>query len=155
MPALMRNAHWMPNTFAAAYRCFAPPRAAQRRDVNVSMRITRTGAPIAPAICRAVFVTDEPALTSVGSRQFSDHVVIGISTKPMPIWRVNCQIDTHQIHEVIEIILIITVPNSNVMVPANATGRAPKRSKALPPKNCAMHCPNAPGSITKPLTAAE
>lgn len=42
--------HWMPNTFAAAYIFFAPPIAAQRRDVNVSIRITNTGAPIAPAI---------------------------------------------------------------------------------------------------------
>ena len=48
--ALTRSAHWMPNTFAAAYIFFAPPIAAQRRDVNVSIRITSTGAPIAPAI---------------------------------------------------------------------------------------------------------
>ena len=50
MVALTRNAHWMPNTFAAAYMLFAPPIAAQRRAVNVSIRITSTGAPMAPAI---------------------------------------------------------------------------------------------------------
>ncbi len=52
----------------------------------------------------------------------------------MPIWRTNCQIDTHQIHEVMEIKLIMTVPKHKVIVPTNATGRAPKRSSTLPPK---------------------
>ena len=155
MVALTRNAHWMPNTFATAYMFFAPPIAAQRRAVNVSIRITSTGAPMAPAIWRTVFVTAEPSLTSSGSRQFSDHVVIGISTNPMPIWRTNCHIDTHQIHEVMEIRLIMMVPNSRVIEPISATGRAPRRSSALPPKNCAMHWPNAPGSITRPLIVAE
>ena len=77
---------------------------------------------MAPAIWRTVFVTAEPALTSSGSRQFSDHVVIGMSTNPMPIWRTNCQIDTHQIHEVMEIRLIMMVPNSRVIEPISATG---------------------------------
>ena len=78
----MRSAHWMPKTEAA--KAEAPSRSC--RAANVSIRITITGAPTAPAICRAVFVTDEPADTSSGpSRQFSDHVVIGISRKPMPI----------------------------------------------------------------------
>lgn len=48
-----------------------------------------TGEPIAPAICRTVFVTAEPAETSEGLRQLSDQVVTGIMTKPMPICRMN------------------------------------------------------------------
>ena len=35
---------------------------------------------MAPAIWRTVFVTAEPALTSSGSRQLSDHVVIGMNS---------------------------------------------------------------------------
>ena len=100
-------------------------------------------------------VTAEPADTSLGLRQFSDQVVIGISTNPMPICRTNCQIETHQIHESSEIKLIITVPKHSVIVPISATGRAPNRSSALPPKNCAIAWPSAPGNMIKPLIVAE
>ena len=54
-----------------------------------------------------------------------------------------------------EIKLIMTVPKHNVIVPIRATGRAPNLSSALPPKNCEMHCPRAPGNITRPLIVAE
>ena len=39
-------------------------------------------------------------------------------------------------------------------VPRRATGRAPKRSSRRPPKNWAMHCPKAPGSMISPLIVA-
>ena len=117
--------------------------------------MTSTGAPIAPAICRTVLVTADPADTSVGSRQLSDQVVMGMMMKPMPIWRTNCHIDTHQIHVLLSIRLIMMVPNSSTSVPLSATGLAPSRSSSLPPKNCEMHMPNAPGIMTSPLMVAE
>ena len=48
-------------------------------------------------------MTADPADTSVGSRQLSDQVVMGMMMKPMPIWRTNCHIDTHQIHVIDEL----------------------------------------------------
>ncbi len=113
-----------------------------------------TGDPIAPAICRTVLVTAEPADTSAGLRQLSDHVVTGIMTKPMPICRMNWQIEMYQIQVPMPIMLIIVVPRHSRMVPTMATGRAPNLSSARPPKNWAMAWAIAPGSMTRPLMVA-
>ena len=151
MIALMRSAHSMPMTFASMPECPAFIWAAAMEYI---VRIM-TGEPMAPAICRTVFVTAEPAETSAGLRQLSDHVVTGIMTKPMPICRMNWHIEMYQIHVPMPIRLIIVVPRHNRIVPAIATGRAPKRSSARPPKNWAIACAIAPGSMTRPLIVAE
>ena len=73
----------------------------------------------------------------------------------MPIWRVNWQIDTHQIHVSIDTKDMPIVPTVSTIEPHNATGRAPKRSIARPPKNWETHWPMAPGSMIRPLMVAE
>ena len=95
---LRRSTDCTPKILPAIAAACPPPNAAVRVAAIDSMTITRIGAPMAPAIWRTVFVTADPAATSCEARQFNDHVVTGISTNPMPIWRVNWQIDTHQIH---------------------------------------------------------
>ncbi len=47
------------------------------------------------------------------------------------------------------------MPTVNTIEPHKATGRAPKRSIARPPKNWETHWPRAPGNMIRPLIVAE
>ena len=85
MRAEMRKTHSTAKTLETMTKDLEPPRDWSRKRWKRAMRMTRIGAPTAPAICLAVFVTAEPADTSSGSRQFKDQVVTGIRVKPMPI----------------------------------------------------------------------
>lgn len=59
-----------------------------------------------------------------------------------------------QIHVCNPIVLMHAVPAVSRIVPMRATGRAPKRSSARPPKNCEIAWAMAPGSMTSPLIVA-
>ena len=67
----------------------------------------------------------------------------------------NWQIDTHQIHVSIATSDMPKVPRVNTIEPNKATGRAPNRSIARPPKNWETHWPIAPGNMIRPLIVAE